>query len=184
MIEPKFQVGDEVKTPMNLYHETFGEVTAVEKIFQEVHSGGALDGTFDMDGLATLEHTIESIKLPYKFDGETLEIRIPASTIKLKHGEMRENARTRTSKFYGYAYTVTTDKMNSIFSEESLRINKKVDEIQWRMKAMSWALSLPDVKLKEILAESKAEVAGDEKFYDHLRKRYGILIKKQVPLTV
>jgi hypothetical protein len=168
MKEPKFKVGDEVNTPKNLYDETSGEVTQVEKIFQEVGD----DGKFDMDGLATLEDTIQSIKLPYKFDGETLNIRIPASTIKLRHGEMRENARTRTSKFYGYAYTVTTDKMNSVFSEISLRLKKKVDEGKWKDKALTWFHTLPVIKQTDVMADAKAD-PGDEKFYEHLRKRYG-----------
>jgi hypothetical protein len=146
-------------------------------LYQEVDD----DGEFDRDGLATLERTIQSIKLPYEFDGETLKIRIPASTLKLKHGEMRENARTRTSKFFGYACTVTTEKMNSVFSEEDLMLYNR-DTAGWKDRALTWFHKLPVSRQTEIMNKSYSGDYANEKLYNYLAKHYGILIKKQVPL--
>lgn len=118
--QPKFKVGDTVNCSRTLYDETEGVVTEVERVFQDINP----DGSFDMDGLATLEHTISSIQIPYEFDGETLKVHYPASVIKLTDGELRQNAKTRTAKFKSYAYTVRTPKMNTIFSERSLKLKK------------------------------------------------------------
>lgn len=183
-IKPRFSVGDVVSTPKNLYNETRGEVTAVERVFQEVHSGGVLDGTFNMEGLATLEKTISSIQIPYEFDEVTLKVHHPASEIKLRDGVHKEKAKTRVSKFYGWAYTVTTEKMNSVFSESSLRLVQKVDEKKWKDRALTWFHSLDDKRQAEIMKECGAD-PGDKFFYEYLRNSWcAILIAKTEPICL
>jgi hypothetical protein len=114
MKQPKYKVGDKVRmTSKNLYGENEGEITEVEKIFHELDR----NGEFKVGGLTTLESTINSIRLPYTFDGETLTIEMPQSDL----GEIIIKARTHISKFKGYAYTVKTPKMNTIISESSVR---------------------------------------------------------------
>jgi len=114
---PKFKVGDAVKHPKTLYDETEGTVVKIDRIFQETYA----DGTFNMDGLADIESTIHSCVLPYRFDGKTYEVDFPAETIKCTDGTFHRNAYTKVSKFFGYAYTVETPKMRTLFSERSLR---------------------------------------------------------------
>ena len=114
MKQPKYKVGDAVQMKRKtLYGETTGEITRVEKVFQEVDA----HGNFDPDGLATLESTIESIAVPYTFDGETLTVESP----QMDCGNIIIKARTRVSKFKGYAYSVKSPKMNTIYSEGSLK---------------------------------------------------------------
>ncbi len=109
MKNPKFKVGDRVTHKKDLYDQTKSKVTAVEKLFKEVDS----DNNFVKGGLTTLETTIPSIQLPYKFDGDTLIV-THEYNIKVAPYEHK-------SKFYGYAYSVTNSKMTTIFSEKDLR---------------------------------------------------------------
>ncbi len=116
--EPKYGIGTRVKTPRDLYNCTEGEIVERERLYQTVDR----NGNFDMDGLCTLEHTISSICLPYTFDGETLVITYPKNVIKLADGdELHEAEKTRTAKFFGWAYTVDSGKMRSVFSERSIK---------------------------------------------------------------
>lgn len=115
--KPLFSIGDTVKHPKSLYDETEGKIVEVERIYQQVNK----DGSFDMHGLAHLENTISSICLPYRFDGETLEVDYPESEFKLTNGVIKENAYTMKSRFYGWAYTVETAKMRCVFSQRQLR---------------------------------------------------------------
>lgn len=118
MNSPKFKIGDRVSCPKTLYNEYEGEIIEIDKVFQDINP----DGTFDRDGLAILESTISFCKIPYEFDGETLKVHYPSSDIKLKDGFIHENAKTRISKFSGYAYTVKSTKMSSVFSERNLSL--------------------------------------------------------------
>jgi hypothetical protein len=116
--KPEFKVNDKVisKKP-TLYGETEGKVTEVGKIFMELDSH---TGTFKRGGLATEERDIKSIQIPYEFDGETLKVHYPEDD----YGQWIEKARTEVSKFYGYAYTVKTPKMLTLFAESSLKLKK------------------------------------------------------------
>lgn len=118
---PKFKVGDMVKTPKNLYNETAGEVIEVEKVFQEVDK----NGNFDPDGLSTLEKSIPSTQLPYDFDGETLKVYFPAERMEFANGDAWNRvARVEISRFKGYAISVKTSKMCSVFNERSCKLIK------------------------------------------------------------
>lgn len=117
---PKYSIGQTVKCPPTLYNEKEGKIVDIEKIFQEVNK----DGTFNMDGLATLERTIQHCCLPCRFDGKTLEVDHPESTMKLTNGTIYHKAYTRVSKFYGYAYTIQTKEMRSLFNEEQIKLKK------------------------------------------------------------
>lgn len=113
MKQPKFKVGDSVKMrTKTLYGEKEGVITRIEKVFSEVYE----DGTFNSDGLMTLESTIDSISIPYTFDGETLVVEYPETD----YGSFIMKARKRVSKFSGYSYCVKTEKMNTIYPERSL----------------------------------------------------------------
>ena len=113
MKQPKYEVGQKVKLKKKtLYGETEGEIVRVEKIFQEIDESG----NFNPDGLSTLESTIDSISIPYTFDGETLTVEFPA----IECTNIIIKAKKRVSKFSGYAYTVETPKMNTMFSESTL----------------------------------------------------------------
>lgn len=104
MKQPKYSVGQTLQLLRpTLYDETKGEVTEVEKMFKRIDK---YSGHFDPDGLVTRESDIETIKLPYEFDGETLKVNY--------------DGRIETSKLYGFAYTIKTPKMLSIYSESGL----------------------------------------------------------------
>lgn len=62
-------------------------------------------GKFVRGGLHTEERDIKSIELPYRFDGETLQVDFPAAT----YGDWTQAAHTQTSKFFGYDYSVRGD---------------------------------------------------------------------------
>ena len=104
--QPKFKIGDKVtlKTP-SLYNERSGVITAVEKVYKDVN------GT-----LCHRESDINSISIPYRFDGITLEIDYPETVF----SNFTQHAYTKISKFYGYSYTVKTEKMNCIYSERGI----------------------------------------------------------------
>lgn len=111
--KPKFKKGDVVSHPFNLYNETSGRIIEVERVYKRLDK---YTGKFDPQGLVTRESDISSIAIPYTFDGETLTLTYPKGSL---HGE-REIV--ETAKFYGYAYTVESPKMRSVFSESSLKI--------------------------------------------------------------
>lgn len=116
-MNPKFKVGDPVRMKKpDLYNCTTGKVVGVEKIFQAFE-----DGRFDMRGLAILENTIECTSVPYKLDGDTLEIYMPESEFKMSNGDvLKRAAKTRVYKFRDYAYTVESDKMRTVYNGSSL----------------------------------------------------------------
>ena len=111
MKNPKFKVGNKVTHPHTLYNETEGEIVEVERVYAAVYDNGA----FEPRGLQHLESTIKSIQLPYRFDGKTLEVDMPAD-------RFNSMAVTLVSRFHGYAYTVKTPEMRSIFSEKRLSL--------------------------------------------------------------
>lgn len=115
---PKFKIGDKVNCPRTLYDETRGEIVEITRLFRRID---IRTGEFERNGLDTLENTIRHIQLPYRFDGNTLEIDYPEETIKLTNMTIHNKAKTETSKFYGYVYTVQTPKMRTVFSERLLR---------------------------------------------------------------
>lgn len=113
MKTPKFKKGDRVQHQLNLYNETTSEIVEVEKVFKRLDKH---TGKFDPQGLVTRESDINSIKIPYTFDGETLTVTYPKGTLN------RDRDIVEVAKFYGYAYVVESPKMRSVFSESSLKL--------------------------------------------------------------
>tara|TARA_R110000868_G_scaffold94947_1_gene261424 strand:- start:330 stop:692 length:363 start_codon:yes stop_codon:yes gene_type:complete len=113
-IAPKFEIGTEVLHAPDLYGMTRGTIYNIDRIFQEIDPR---TGQFDLRGLATFESTIKFTAIPYEFDGETLTVHFPESGF----GGWTEKAKTQVSKFYGYAYSVRSAKMNTVWSERQLK---------------------------------------------------------------
>jgi len=114
--EPKLKIGDHVSCPPTLYNETYGTITEVDEIFKMIRP----DGSFEPRGLCHLKSTIKDIAIPYEFDGETLTIHFPAGG----YGNWTTPAHDMVSKFKGYAYTIKTPQMNSVFNESRLKVIK------------------------------------------------------------
>lgn len=114
--KPLYNVGDKVNTPKNLYKETEGEITEIERLYKEVDE----NGRFVCDGLVTAEGTIQSIVLPHTFDGQTLVVNHPETD----YGSFVRKAFVMTSKFYGYAYTVKSTKILTIWNEKRIRLQQ------------------------------------------------------------
>jgi len=111
---PKYPNGTVVSLKKKtLYNELAGTITDFTRVYLEVDE----NGNFERRGLATMEDTIASIQIPYSFDGATLEVHYPES----KFTNFTQPARTRRAKFYGYAYTIKTDKMLSVYSESQVK---------------------------------------------------------------
>jgi len=115
--QPKFKVGDPVKHPKDLYKQTESVITEVHRKYQVVNA----DGSFDPDGLCTLEDTIDSCCLPFSFDGEVLKVWYPRED----WGAWIQKAYISESHFAGYSYSTTNDKMNTLWPERSLKLLKK-----------------------------------------------------------
>ena len=114
MKQPKFKIGDKVSMRRKtLYGETEGEIIEFGKDFQEIDRYG----NFKQGGLIMSEREINSIKLPFKFDGETLMIDYPQGD----YGSFILKAVTIEYKFSGYSYSVKTPKMLTLYLEKSLR---------------------------------------------------------------
>lgn len=110
---PKFNVGDGVTLKkQTLYGETVGVVESVERVYKQVEK----DGSFSRSGLATRESDIKHGCLPYRFDGETVEVEYPEHDF----GGWIQKAHTMKSRFAGYGYTVRSEKMLTVYSESSL----------------------------------------------------------------
>lgn len=107
--KPKYKVDETVtlKSP-TLFKEWEGKVVEVQRLFKRLNSAGK----FDPHGLVTRESEIESIKLPYTLVDDVLTVTYPSD------GPF--GGRTEKSAFYGYAYTIKTPKMLSIYSESGL----------------------------------------------------------------
>jgi hypothetical protein len=104
--EPKFEIGDKVSMKVKtLYGETHGEVVEAEKEFLELDRFG----NFREDGLIFSEREIDSIALPYTFDGETLTIEQPQREYSIVY------------KFSGYGYTIKTPKSLTSYPENYLK---------------------------------------------------------------
>lgn len=117
-MKPKFEIGDLVTCPPDLYKCTQGQIVERERIFQELYP----DGTFDPTGLSTLESTFSSFCVPWRVEGDLLYVTMPASDIKLSNGgRYTQPECVELSRFKGWAYTVESDKMRSVFSEKSLK---------------------------------------------------------------
>ena len=126
---PRFGPGDRVKMKSKtLQGETEGVVESAERVYRQVgpdaRGPGSSrrkrftrrpDGQFDPDGLWTMESTVGGV-LPFRFDGETIEVEYPAS----KHGEWTRAAHVLKSRFAGYSYTVRTPKMLTSYPERAL----------------------------------------------------------------
>ena len=98
----KFNVGDKInfkRTKNANYANQTGVVVEVESGFKEIINES---GVFDPDGLLTLERTIESIRLPFEFDGWMLKVFHPETNL----GEYVQKAYTRTAIFYGFYYSI------------------------------------------------------------------------------
>jgi len=107
----KFKIDDIVLHRPDLYNMVVSKVTGVQKTYQELTP----DGKFDPRGLTTLENTIQSFQVPYKIEGDLLTVTIPADGLHYKQDKVS------VSKVKGWAYTVTNEKMSSIYSEKSLK---------------------------------------------------------------
>lgn len=113
--EPKVKIGDKVRmSSPDLYGYTDGEVVEVERMYKKLDK---FTGEIDPMGLVTGEETINNIKLPYRFDGETLEVDYPET----KFGEWTHQARTEKSVFYGYSVTVETEEMRTMIPERHIK---------------------------------------------------------------
>lgn len=110
-VEPKYKVGQRVtaKTPKGTFT---GKITETDRIFKNIDR---FTGGFERNGLCTFESDIDSIQIPYTFDGETLVVSYPEQ--KFNGGSL--DAHTRTAKFYGYSYTVQPEDRN--YSSSSLK---------------------------------------------------------------
>ncbi len=116
--QPKYTIDQHVSHPRDLYNCTTGHIREIERIYQEID---VRTGNFKEGGLSTLESTIPHCVLPYTVTAEILTVEFPKSVIKLSTGELHENSWTQVSKFKGWAYTVESAKMRSVFSERSLK---------------------------------------------------------------
>lgn len=106
--KPKFKVGDNVKMLIeNLQGETTGKVSEVNRIYKEVYPG---TNEIDPDGLTISENTIKTISVPYKFDGDVLEIQ-------------SSSGKTRKHIFAGYNVVVISEKMNTMINENYVQLN-------------------------------------------------------------
>lgn len=112
--EPKFEIGQKVSlSSPTLYGETQGvivERTRCYKVVARVYNGYSIPET---NGLLHDERDIPSICLPYRFDGNTLEIDYPETNW--------GKACTMVSEFYGYSYSIKTAQMLSLYPERALR---------------------------------------------------------------
>lgn len=95
--QPKYKVGDRVGIPVDLYGGREGVITEVQRGYQVIYD----NGEFDMDGLLNLEDGLESMSVPYSFDGMTLKVKMPRAD----YGKWIQKAYTEVSKFYGYFYS-------------------------------------------------------------------------------
>jgi hypothetical protein len=120
MEKPEFKIGDAVRMlSPTLYGETEGTVYAVERMYAELDKWALERGDeeIDEDGLWTGEGTIESICVPYTFDGTYLKI----------YKDDEKTQLERTSKFAGYSYSVKSEKMNTSYPEQAL-VSRKLSE--------------------------------------------------------
>lgn len=110
--QPKFKIGDKVRTPKDLYGETTGEIYEIHTDFQEVEK----NGDFNWDGLCTSSPHIGGC-LPYSFDGMTIKTWFP----KEEYDTWIQKAFVMVQKFSGYSYSVRSKKMNTQWNERNLR---------------------------------------------------------------
>lgn len=114
----KFEIGQKVNmSTKTLYGEVEGvivERTKIYKVVTRISNGRSFPET---NGLVHEERRIDSICLPYRFDGNTLEIDYPEKD----YGSFIQKAFTTISEFYGYSYTIKTPKMLTSYSERQLR---------------------------------------------------------------
>lgn len=117
--EPKFEIGDKVSmSRATLYGEKEGVIIAFDKNYKAVRKiygdGRVLQ---EFDGLVQEEGHIKNIRLPYRFDGVTLEVDYPETD----YGTFIQKAYTSIYEFCGYSYTVKTDKILTCYSERQLK---------------------------------------------------------------
>lgn len=98
MNEPQYELESTIQIKDGYHKGKIGTIEGIEKLFRELNK----DGTFNPDGLDTIESNIPSIQLPYKFDGNMLTVEVPEMTI----GNWIQKAYVRKSLFRGYAYSV------------------------------------------------------------------------------
>ena len=107
--QPKFKIGDKVKTPPDLYGETEAVVYHVDRGYLELDE----DGNFDNRGLMLGEVDLKSMSVKYKSDGINVKVFMPKSEWSAK--------KTEHYKFRKYLYSVKSKKMNTLFSENNLK---------------------------------------------------------------
>lgn len=119
MKEAKFKIGDKVNHPKDLYGDTSGKIYEVDRCFKKVDE----NNNFIPDALEITESNIKSgFAVPYKFDGETLTFNMPKDTMKFSNGsKLVTPAHKEIFKPFKWVYSVKSPKMNTLFSERSLR---------------------------------------------------------------
>lgn len=133
VIVPCFAEGDTLNTPPNLYNETTGKVTEVRRLYSECDEhGNIIRG--GLDALECQFYIPEDKSLhdkPWVSKGNkdiTYEFAGPNMIV----GRWAEGKCPQVCKpvFYNictrHSYTLSTDRMNTIYSEKSLlKLNKK-----------------------------------------------------------
>jgi hypothetical protein len=114
----KFEIGNDVVTKKpTLYNETEGTITEVTRMFKAVCP---YTGKIDRAGLCILEQEIVSMSVPYELDGDVLKVHMPERD----YGTWVQKAQTHVYVFNGFCYTVKTPKMNTVYSEKTLKLKK------------------------------------------------------------
>lgn len=108
----KVKLGDFVHYPKpDLYGMTGGKIIEIHRAYKRIDK---YTGKFESGGLLTSEDMIESICLPYTFDGETLTVTYPVD-------QFRSHEVVETSKFYGYTVVAQNERMCTIFMDHRVK---------------------------------------------------------------
>ncbi len=134
VIVPCFSVGDALNTPPNLYNETTGKVTSIERLYSDCDA----EGNIIRGGMNSLEcefYIPEDKSLhgkPWVSQGNkdiTYEFAGPNMIVgRWAEGKCPQFMRPVWYKICTrHSYVVSTAKMNTIYSEKSLlKLNKKI----------------------------------------------------------
>lgn len=107
--QPKFKIGDKVKTPPDLYGETEAVVYSIERGYLELNP----DGSFDNRGLMLCEIDLKGMSVKVETDGINVKVFMPSSRY--------DTQRIEHYKFKKYLYSVKSKKMNTLFGENNLK---------------------------------------------------------------
>ncbi|QST02441.1 hypothetical protein IMZ31_23620 (plasmid) [Pontibacillus sp. ALD_SL1] len=108
-------MGERVLITNGMHRGEIGTIKGEERLFKETEGEG-----FAEDGLVTLESSIESISVPYEFDGEVLRIHMEEQD----YGDWIKKAHTKTSRYWKMGYIVKIDENShlTLISEDQLKI--------------------------------------------------------------